>query len=173
MCEWCASKEVWRALKLSSAALETVVSPYSHRSWVCALYDRKGLVFDSCSWTRCYYLQPHLITEDSAGDDKVLEKVLLTKILPKGKIGVVHVMQTGSGVITPRILYLCASWRWVVSLTTRLLPPPSPLPPGKELGYVLARRLCGPQSRSGHFGEQKNLLALQRLEPYFLGCPVR
>jgi hypothetical protein len=33
---------------------------------------------------------------------------------------------------------------------------PAALPPGKEHRYPLDRRLGGPQSRSGHSGEEKN-----------------
>jgi len=59
------------------------------------------------------YLQSRLITEDSACGDQVLKKLLLTKMLPKGKGRVaVHVIQTwGSGGIALHILYLCARWR--------------------------------------------------------------
>lgn len=35
------------------------------------------------------------------------------------------------------------------------------------------RRLDGPQSLSGRFGEEANLLLLLRTEPCFLGCPAR
>jgi hypothetical protein len=42
-------------------------------------------------------------------------------------------------------------WRWVVSFT------PLPLyPQGKSPWYPLDRRLGGPQSRSGRWGEEKN-----------------
>ena len=43
---------------------------------------------------------------------------------------------------------------------------PAALPPrGKELHCPLNRRLGGPQSRSGRFGEAKNLLPLSGIEP--------
>jgi len=32
--------------------------------------------------------------------------------------------------------------------------------------YPLSRRLNGPQSLSEHFGEEKNLFSLQRVEPW-------
>jgi hypothetical protein len=50
-------------------------------------------------------------------------------------------------------------WRWVVSFT--LLPL---YPRGKGRRYSLDRRLGGPQSRSGRWGEEKNL-ALPGMEP--------
>jgi len=42
---------------------------------------------------------------------------------------------------------------------------PTALPPGKEPLYPLCRRLSGPQSRSGHGGEEKNSQSLMGLEP--------
>jgi hypothetical protein len=56
----------------------------------------------------------------------------------------------GSGGKAPRILDLGTRWRWVVSFTTRPL-----YPQGKIPWYPLYRRLGGPQSRSGHGGEEK------------------
>jgi hypothetical protein len=57
----------------------------------------------------------------------------------------------GSGGITPRILDLCAIWKWVVSFTPRQL-----YPQGKSPWYPLDRSLGGPQSRFGRGGEEKN-----------------
>jgi len=37
--------------------------------------------------------------------------------------------------------------------------------PGKELRYPLNRRLGRPDSWSGHFGEEENLLPLPAFEP--------
>jgi len=55
----------------------------------------------------------------------------------------------GSGSIAPCILDLGIRWRWVGSFT------PWPLyPPGKSPKYQLDRRLSGPQSQSGHSGEE-------------------
>jgi hypothetical protein len=54
----------------------------------------------------------------------------------------------GSGSIAPRILDVGTRWRWVVSPW-----------------YPLDRRLCGPQSWSGHGGEEKNFQPLPGLEP--------
>jgi hypothetical protein len=42
---------------------------------------------------------------------------------------------------------------------------PAALPPGKELQYPLDRRLGGPQSRSGHGGEERNFQPLLGREP--------
>jgi hypothetical protein len=39
------------------------------------------------------------------------------------------------------------------------------LPPGKSPCYPLERRLCGPQSRSGRGGEEKNSQPLQGHKP--------
>ena len=70
---------------MSSAAWEAVVSPHCQRSLVCALYDPRPGVRIVFLKKRNNYLQPRLITDDSAGGDQVLKKVLVTKILPKGK----------------------------------------------------------------------------------------
>jgi len=57
----------------------------------------------------------------------------------------------GRGSIAPRILGLGSRWRWVVSFT------PQPLyPQGKSPCYLMNKRLCGPLSRSGRGGEEKN-----------------
>jgi hypothetical protein len=65
----------------------------------------------------------------------------------------------GSGGIAPRILDIGAGWRWVVAFM------PLPLyPQGKSPWYPLDRRLCGPQSRFGHGGEEKNFQPLPGLE---------
>jgi hypothetical protein len=42
---------------------------------------------------------------------------------------------------------------------------PAALPPGKDPGYLIDRRLGGPQSRSGRGGEEKNSQPLPGLEP--------
>jgi hypothetical protein len=57
-----------------------------------------------------------------------------------------------SGCIDPRFLDLGSSWRWVVGFT--LLPL---YPRGKSHLYPLDRRLGGPQSLSGRYGEVKIL----------------
>jgi hypothetical protein len=54
----------------------------------------------------------------------------------------------GSGCIDPHFLDLGTSWRWVVNFTPRPL-----YPRGKSPRYPMDRRLGGPQSRSGRFGE--------------------
>jgi hypothetical protein len=75
------------------------------------------------------------------------------KVRVKGKFVPVltkhHAM--GSGGIAPRILNLGTRWRCVVRFMPRLL-----YPQGKNPWYPLDRRLCGPQSRSGRGGENKN-----------------
>jgi hypothetical protein len=58
----------------------------------------------------------------------------------------------GYGCIDPHFLDLSTSWRWVVNFTPRPL-----YPQGKGPRYPLDRRLGGPQSRSGRFGEVKIL----------------
>jgi hypothetical protein len=61
------------------------------------------------------------------------------------------------------ILNLGTRWRWVVSLT------PLPLyPRGWGPRYSLDRRLDEPQSWSGLYGEEKNILPLLISNP---GCP--
>jgi hypothetical protein len=58
----------------------------------------------------------------------------------------------GSGCIDPHFLDLGTSWRWVVSFTPRSL-----YRRGRSPRYPLDRRLSGPQSQSGRFGEEKIL----------------
>jgi hypothetical protein len=65
-----------------------------------------------------------------------------------------------SGGIVPCILDLGTRWRRVVSFRRRPL-----YPQGKSPWYPLDRRLGGPQSRSGHGGEQKNSQPLPGVEP--------
>jgi hypothetical protein len=38
--------------------------------------------------------------------------------------------------------------------------------------YPLNRRLGGPQSLSGRFGEENNLLPVPGIQAHFLGCPI-
>jgi hypothetical protein len=57
-----------------------------------------------------------------------------------------------SGCIDPHFFHLGTSWRWVVNFTPRPL-----YPRGKSPRYPLDRRLGGPQSQSGRFGEMKIL----------------
>jgi hypothetical protein len=44
---------------------------------------------------------------------------------------------------------------------------PAVLPRGKCNWFPLDRRLCGPQSQYGKFGEEKNIVPLIRLELLF------
>jgi hypothetical protein len=67
----------------------------------------------------------------------------------------------GSGCIDPHFLDLGTSWRWVVNFTLRPL-----YPRGKSPRYPLDRKLGGPQSRSGRFGEEKIL------DPTWTGTPT-
>jgi hypothetical protein len=60
---------------------------------------------------------------------------------------------TESGGIAPVILKFSTRWRWVVSFTPRYLL-------GKSPRYRLNMSQGGPQSQSGRFGEDKNLLFL-------------
>jgi hypothetical protein len=66
----------------------------------------------------------------------------------------------GSGSIAARILDLGTRWRWVVSLTPRLL-----YAQGNSPWYPLDRRLGGSQSRSGRGGEEKNSQLSPGIEP--------
>jgi hypothetical protein len=84
----------------------------------------------------------------------------------------VHAMNSYgvTGSIAPLILNFDTRWRRLVSLTARLLhliKKAPPLPPVPNNG-----RQRGPQSRSGRFGEEENLLMLG-IEPLFLDCPTR
>ena len=60
---------------------------------------------------------------------------------------------------TPFILNFSTRWRWVVNLTLQL-----PYP-RQRTRQSLTRRLSVPHSRSGCFGEEKNLLLLPGFEP--------
>jgi hypothetical protein len=65
----------------------------------------------------------------------------------------------GNRGIPPCILDFSTRWRWLVSFM------PEPLhPQGKSPWYPLDRRLGGPQSQSGHSGEEKNSQLLLRLK---------
>jgi hypothetical protein len=69
----------------------------------------------------------------------------------------------GSEDIAPNILDLSTRGRLVVSFT------PWPLyPQGKSPWYPSYRRLGGPQSQSGHDGEEKNSRSLPGLEPLII-----
>jgi hypothetical protein len=61
--------------------------------------------------------------------------------------------------IAPLILNLGTRWRWVFNLS------PRPFYPEKESRYPSNRRLGGPQSRSGRFGEENDLLPLLGFKP--------
>jgi hypothetical protein len=88
---------------------------------------------------------------------KLKVKVKLSPCLTKH-----HAMKTywGSGSIVPLILDLGTRWRQVVSFMPRL-----PYPQGKSPWYLLDSRLGGPQSRSGHGGEEKNSQPPPEIEP--------
>jgi hypothetical protein len=77
-----------------------------------------------------------------------------------------HAIRTywGNGVKAPCILDLGTRWVWVVRFTPRLLYPQVNSP-----WYPLDMRLCGPHSRSGHGGEEKN----SQLPPTITVCAVR
>jgi hypothetical protein len=64
------------------------------------------------------------------------------------------------------ILNFGTSWRRVVSIT-----PLSLYPQGNGPRDRLHRRLCVPQSRSGHYGEDKNLLPSPGNEPRLTTLP--
>jgi hypothetical protein len=69
-------------------------------------------------------------------------------------------MQAYRGIrgIAPLIANLGTIWMWVVHA-------PAALPPRKKPRHLLDMRLCGPQSRSGRFGEGKYILPLPELKP--------
>jgi len=62
--------------------------------------------------------------------------------------------------IAPCVLDLSTRWRQVVSFMPRPF-----YPQGKSPWYPLYTRLGGPQSQSGHSGEEKNSQPLVGLEP--------
>jgi hypothetical protein len=49
---------------------------------------------------------------------------------------------------------------------------PAALPSGIDPPYLFDRRLGGPQSPSGRYGEKKNLWPLPAIEPHFVGRPA-
>jgi hypothetical protein len=63
--------------------------------------------------------------------------------------------------IDPHFLDLGTNWRWVVSFTSLPL-----YPRRKSPGYLMDRRLGGPQSRSGRRGEEKFLDPTGPYTPY-------
>jgi hypothetical protein len=58
------------------------------------------------------------------------------------------------------ILDIGTSWRWVISFTPWLL-----YIQGNCFEYPLAKRLCGPQSQSGHCEEERNVFTLPGIKP--------
>jgi hypothetical protein len=67
----------------------------------------------------------------------------------------------GSGGIPPSILNLGArAGVWSA-------PNPGRVKPAKKRRYLLERRLAGPQSQTGRFGEKKNLLSLKCSQPNY------
>jgi hypothetical protein len=73
-----------------------------------------------------------------------------------------HAMEAywGNGGIERLILYIGTRWRRVGSFMSRLI-----YRQGNSPWYPLDRRLGGPQSRSGHGGEEKNSHSLSGREP--------
>jgi hypothetical protein len=91
----------------------------------------------------------------------------ISNLLGKGKfVPLLNYLSTmpwrrmGEWKYSATILDLSTGWRWVVSFTYRPL-----YPRGKNPRCPLDRRLGGPQSRSGLWGEEKNLLPLSEIGP--------
>jgi len=75
----------------------------------------------------------------------------------------------GCGDVAPRILNLCASWRWVISCTFSLL-----WPWCKRRRYALYRRLLQSRACFGLTGEEKYpFLSLAGNQTHFLGLRAR
>jgi hypothetical protein len=71
-------------------------------------------------------------------------------------------------------------WRYASSISALVtrsrcdqLYTPSALPPGKQPPVLIYRRLGGPQSRCGRYGEEKNLLPPPGIVPRLLGREAR
>jgi len=77
-----------------------------------------------------------------------------------------HEDMRGSGDVTQNRLNLTTRWEWMTGFTVWLLSLCRKLP-----RYLLNRRLGGPQSWTGHFWEERNLLPLLGIE-LFLKCPI-
>jgi hypothetical protein len=65
------------------------------------------------------------------------------------------------------ILDIGTRLRWVLRFTLR------PFYPREKCRYGLCRRLGGPQSRSGPYGEEKNIPPLGEIEHRLVSCPAR
>jgi hypothetical protein len=78
-----------------------------------------------------------------------------------------HEVMWGNGGNAPLILNVCTKWvEWSVSCPYRFYScKKSPL-------YQMNRRLGGPQSRSGCFGEGHSFFFLPGIEPRYLGVPA-
>jgi len=106
-------------------------------------------------------IEPHILRMEG----EYLEKLSHLLVKVKLKLSLCfnwaprHEGVLGSGCIAPLIINLGTRWRWVVSFTPRPL-----YPRGKSPWYPLDRRICGPQSRSGRDGEEKNSQPLPGLK---------
>jgi hypothetical protein len=91
-----------------------------------------------------------------------LSTIYLSKLKLSLCLNAHHTMKTywGSGGIAPPILGLVTECMWMVSFTPRPI-----YPQGKIPLYPLDRRLSGPQSRSGHGGEEKSSQPPPGIEP--------
>lgn len=74
------------------------------------------------------------------------------------------IRHTGGASVAPCILNLGANWRCVVSFTSR------PLYSREMSNRYPLNTLGGPQSLSGCFGEERNLLAMPPMKSRFLAC---
>jgi hypothetical protein len=116
--------------------------------------------FTACNYNRpmtgCFILY---FTLSGASALRVFENRVKVKLsLCLISLALCHEDIWGSGG-SSTILNLGTRWRRVISFTSLSL-----YPQGKSPRYPLDRRLCGPQSRSGCCGEEKNL-ALPGIEP--------
>jgi hypothetical protein len=137
-------------------------------SWLCCLRGSKTFS-SSCKKSDCI-MNSIPFTRDAYISFLIYDVLYLNMVKVKVKVKVNlslcltkhHAMKTywRSGGITSHILDLSTRWRWVVSFTPWLL-----YPQGKNPWYPLDRKLGGPQSCSGHGGEEKNSQPLLGIKP--------
>ena len=86
----------------------------------------------------------------------------------KQKVVLVHCIKAyrRSRGISPLFLNLGTVWKLVFNFT------PQPLCPQEKSRYSLNRRASVPQSRSGHFGQERSFLPLPEFEPVWLSLHI-
>jgi hypothetical protein len=155
----CTARSRISSLRIYIPSCHAICDPYTHflgsMLW-CIDYERqisrkitslRGLI---CSCSFCMPVIPLISIHIDLLGDEILQLSLGKSV--KVKFSLRHKDVWGSGCVDPLFLDLGTIWRWVVSFTVLPL-----YPGGKSPRYPLDRRLGGPHSRSGRFGEEKIL----------------